>query len=163
MKKSYKLVGDTPLQLDGKLHKEDDGDPIVAEEEIVAHLVASGRLIDLDEEPVVVLMGTSALPDPIVFADDLSVSQEMLIDFMQGQAPIPPEEWNKLTDEQRAEGLNLAVQFVTAVLEASKANKGKKPTIKSVQGLLKDHGEIKGPDIDAVWTWLESLTEPAKE
>lgn len=161
--KAYKLVGDTPLRLNGKLHTENDEDPIEAEADDVAHLVTSGRLIDLDAEVLIVLKGTPNLPEVILLGDDLSISQDQLVEFMQEQSPMLPEEWNKLTDEQRTEGLNLATQFVTAVQTAATANNGKKPTIKAVQALLKDHGEIKGPDIDAVWTLLESLKVPKEE
>lgn len=163
MKKSYKLVGDTPLRLNGKLHTENDEEPIKAEADDVAHLVTNGRLIDLDTDDIVVLLGSTKLPDMISLGDDLSISQEQMVGFMQEQAPLPPEEWNKLSDEQRTEALNLATQFVTAVQTAATANKGKKPTIKSVQALLQDHGDIKGPEIDAVWTLLASLKEPQKE
>ncbi len=46
-KKTYTLTGDTPLQFSGERFVE--GDKITAEENQVAHLVASGRLVGAPE------------------------------------------------------------------------------------------------------------------
>ncbi len=158
--KSYVLRGETPLRFDGGRYRE--GDPVEAEEAAVAHLVASGRLIESEAT----LIGSSVLPAEMAIGEGLTIQLGDLVAYAQGAAGMSVAEWNARAEDAIEASLAEALELLKAVLRAGKAvlragqDKGGKPNVKDVEKIL--GRDISAEIRDRAWAAIEGWsTSPA--